>query len=181
MDVSVRKGRRRRGAIWQKKGWPEKKALRCISVGVLVCMYVRVYFEKVIEQKEHRIILLLALYQVHLKSSTHGLDTIAMLVPWYQRGLVDMAEVISPWMEVASGHIGHIGQVSPQGFALEQLAPVTCSISRAPGDHIASNTPDTLHYYHNGNGGSCAGDDGMKQLLFYGQCKIFDQMQETTI
>ena len=159
----------------------KKKALRCISVGVLVCMYVRVYFEKVIEQKEHRIILLLALYQDHLKGSTHGLDTIAMLVPWYQRGLVDMAEVISPWMEVASGHIGHIGQVSPQGFALEQLAPVTCSISRAPGDHIASNTPDTLHYYHNGNGGSCAGDDGMKQLLFYGQCKIFDQMQETTI
>ena len=50
---------------------------------------------------------------------------------------------------------------SPQGFALEQLAPVTCSISRTPGDHIASNTPDTPHYYHNGNAGSCAADDEM--------------------
>ena len=35
------------------------------------------------------------------------------------------------------------GRVSPLGFALQQLAPVTCSISRTPGDHIASNTPET--------------------------------------
>ena len=53
------------------------------------------------------------------------------------------------------------GRVSPLGFALQQLAPVTCSISRTPGDHIASNTPDTPHHYHNGNGGSCAADDEM--------------------
>ena len=103
-------------------------------------MYVTVHFEKVIEQKEHRIIL--------LKGSTHGLDTMPC---WYHErfggyGRGDLSRDRGPPLEVASGHIGHIGQVSPQGLALEQLAPVTCSISRAPGDHIASNTPDTLHY-----------------------------------
>ena len=54
-------------AIWQK-------SFGCTSVGVLLCIYLRILF--VIGQKEQ-----LAIYLIHLKGSAHGLDTIVMLVP----------------------------------------------------------------------------------------------------
>ena len=160
--------RRHRGAIWQKKGLPQKNP-RCISIEVLLCIHFlysvlwklnlgNLSFTNIIGGF-WCILQLNTLYLVHVKGGIGNWEWTGQVG---RRGFGGCGQIEGGVLSTDGGQPART-QVSPQGFALHQAAPVTCSISRTPGDHIASNTPDTIHYYHNGNGGSYHGDDQVKQ------------------
>ena len=74
--------------------------------------------------------------------------------------------------------------VSPQGFALHQLEPLLLTWLQYPAHqettllatHLTPPIIITIVMV-----ALDAGDDEMKQLLFSGQCKLFDQKQKTDI